>query len=458
MSRGLTLGLEQGSSILDGVAPPTASSPSSASDAAAADSLRGEPPVGTGSALRLLHAPVRGIESLSGELVLGGVRATVLVRRAGGTPCYAYARSVVDARIREVRSILPPETVLAYALKANPLPALVRHMAGACGGADVASVGEARLALESGFAPEAIWFAGPGKRAVEVAEAVAAGLVVVVESATQLRHLADAARATGRRPRAALRLNPPVPTRGAGMVMTGGPSPFGVDLDQVPGLLRQARLLGIGFEALHLFGASQVLDGGALAEMFIRHARVAADVLSDTSHPWRTVDLGGGFGVPYAAGEHELDLGPVCEGLAQAARIVRAVDASVGLRIELGRYLVAEAGVYFTRVLDRKQSCGRTILVLDGGMHHHLAAAGRLGQVLHRPFPIVPVHGMDRPPVERVDLAGPLCTPLDTLGRDVPLPRLDEGDLIAVLRSGAYGRSASPAGFLGREPAFELLV
>jgi diaminopimelate decarboxylase len=142
---------------------------------------------------------------------------------------------------------------------------------------------------------------------------------------------------------------------------------------------------------------------------------------------------------------------------------MRAVDvdrdfALTRFMIEPGRFLVGEAGLYVARVNDIKTSRGKKYLILDGGMNHHLAASGNLGQVIKRNFPIAILNRFDLPPAETVDVVGPLCTPLDTLGRSVSLPVAQVGDLIGVFQSGAYARTSSPLGFLSHPTPPEVLV
>jgi len=170
------------------------------------------------------------------------------------------------------------------------------------------------------------------------------------------------------------------------------------------------------------------------------------------------VNLGGGFGIPYFPGEEPLDLEKV--GAALAERMADLPDELADTRfcIELGRYLVGEAGVYLTRIIERKVSHGEVFLITDGGMHHQLAASGNFGTVVRRNYPVAIASRFTARTEEEASVVGCLCTPLDRLADKAGFPRAEVGDLVAVFCAGAYGASASPMHFLGQGPARELLV
>jgi diaminopimelate decarboxylase len=385
-----------------------------------------------------------------------------LADRVGQTPFYAYDRAAITRRVAEVRAILPEEVKLYYAVKANPMPALLAHLAPLVDGMDVASGGELRAALNAGCDPGQACFAGPGKRGSELAQAVAAGALIQVESEGEVHRLAEVCAVQGRAARVALRVNPDFEMRSAGMRMGGGPQAFGVDLEQAPEVLARIRACGLAFEGFHVYAGSQVLQ----ADWLIRSWRHAIEMLMSLAPhlPGRvqTVNLGGGWGIPYFAQAGRLDTGPLHDALADVSARMKQAWPEAALVQELGRYLVGEAGIYVARVLERKVSRGQTFLVLDGGLHHHLAATGHLGQIIHRPYPMGVAHvapgGQRTGDDEVVHVAGPLCTPLDSLGASVTLPRAEVGDLVVVFQSGAYGASASPQGFLSHPPCIEVLV
>ena len=392
------------------------------------------------------------------ELQVGGLPLSLLAERVGQTPFYAYDRSLIAARIGAVRQALPQGVRLHYALKANPMPALVSFVRPLVDGMDVASAGELKLALDAGADVQSIGFAGPGKRDAELRQAVASGVLLHVESARELRVLADVAQALGRPARVALRINPDWELRGAGMHMGGGPKPFGIDAEQVPGLLRSMVHEGVVFEGFHLYPGSQNLRSGVIAEGLRRSLDLVLRLAQDAPLPVRHVNLGGGWGIPYFRGEKALDLAPVAEAVAQVqADLARALPEA-RLVLELGRYLVGEAGIYVARVVDRKVSRGQVFLVTDGGMHQHLAASGNFGQVVRRNYPVVIGNRLQSTEREVASVVGPLCTPLDLLADRIELAVAQPGDLVVIFQSGAYGMTASPQAFLGHPSCPEVLV
>ena len=392
------------------------------------------------------------------ELQVGGLPLSLLAERVGQTPFYAYDRALMAARIAAVRQALPPSVRLHYALKANPMPALVGFMRPLVDGMDVASAGELKLALDAGMDGPSIGFAGPGKRMAELRQAVAAGALLHVESARELRGLADAAQALGRPARVALRINPDFELRGAGMQMGGGAKPFGIDAEQIPALLRGMAGDGLVFEGFHVYPGSQNLRGDVIAESLRRSLELVLRLAHDAPAPVRQVNLGGGWGIPYFPGEKALNLAPITEALVQVqAELAQALPAAQ-LVLELGRYLVGEAGIYVARVIDRKVSRGQVFLVTDGGMHHHLAASGNFGQVIRRNYPVAIGTRLQARAREIASVVGPLCTPLDLLADRVDVAVAQPGDLVVVFQSGAYGATASPQAFLGHPSCPEVLV
>ncbi|WP_288990782.1 pyridoxal-dependent decarboxylase, exosortase A system-associated [uncultured Sphingopyxis sp.] len=393
-----------------------------------------------------------------GMLRIGGRRADALADAAGDTPLFVYDRAMLTARAAEWRAAMPREVQLHYAMKANPFAPLLAHMATIVDGFDVASGGELALALASGMAAEHISFAGPGKRDRELEAAIAAGATLNLESAGEgARALAIADR-IGTRPRLAVRVNPDFDLKGSGMKMGGGAKPFGVDADAVPALVRMLIDAGADWRGFHIFAGSQALDADAIADTQAQTVALAARLAEAVGATPPLVNLGGGMGVPYFPGDRAVDAATVGARLAETLGARGAALAESGFAMELGRWLVAEAGVYLMRVVDRKVSHGETFLVTDGGLHHQLAASGNFGTVIRRNYPIAVAGRFGRGVDETVSVVGCLCTPLDRLGDQVGLPRADVGELIALFQAGAYGASASPAAFLGQGPAREMLV
>ncbi|WP_062432660.1 pyridoxal-dependent decarboxylase, exosortase A system-associated [Herbidospora daliensis] len=392
-----------------------------------------------------------------GQLTVGGVPAGTLAARVGSTPFFAYDRDLVTRRVALLRTVLPAEVELNYAVKANPMPALLQHLSGLVDGFDVASAGELKHALDTPVPPARIGFAGPGKTVGELTQAVAAGVTVELESETELARVRAIGAELGIPARIAIRVNPDFTVRGSGMRLGGGPQQFGIDAERVPQVL--ARLGDdVDFQGFHVFAGSQNLRADHICEAQ-RHTVDLVLGLAEVSPPIRYLNLGGGFGIPYSRRDQPLDLAPIGDNLARLLRervTPRLPEARVV--VELGRYLVGEAGVYVTRVVDRKESRGTTFVVVDGGMHHQLAASGNLGQVIRRNYPMAVADGVGRPVDPPVTVVGRLCTPLDLLGDRVELPRVDVGDLVVVFQAGAYGLTASPTGFLSHPAPVEILV
>jgi diaminopimelate decarboxylase len=396
--------------------------------------------------------------SEDGELLINGLKVSRLAAMAGRTPFYAYDRSLIDARVGVLRRLLPAGVQLHYAMKANPMPALVGFMAQRVDGLDVASGGELRVALDAGMVPSRISFAGPGKSADELRQALAAGVLLNVESAREVELLADLSEACGWPARVAVRINPDFEMRASGMRMGGGAKPFGVDAEAVPALLGRIGELGLAFEGFHLYAGSQNLNADSLIDMQRRSFDLMLRLSAGAPVRPKTLNLGGGFGIPYFRNEQPLALEPVCDALAGIVGEARSKLPGAELVVELGRYLVGEAGVYICRVVDCKVSRGQTFVVVDGGMHHHLAASGNFGQVIRRNYPVLVANRMGAPATGTVSVVGPLCTPLDLLADKVELADVRPGDLVAVFQSGAYGFTASPLGFLGHPEPVQMLV
>jgi len=405
-----------------------------------------------------LHAQQGLFEIREDRLHLGGIDLSRLAQRVGGTPFYAYERRLIHQRIALLRATLPQGIQLHYAIKANPMPALVQMLAGLVDGIDVASGGELSVALDTPMPPARISFAGPAKRDAELARAVAAGVLINLESEAEMERLAIIGERQGRAPRVAVRINPDFELRHAGMKMGGGPRQFGVDVARVPTMLHRLGQLGLDFLGFHIFAGSQNLDAEAIAETQQRGVQLALRLAAQAPAPLRLLNIGGGFGVPYFPGEQPLALARLAERMEMLQRGLEKDSPATRLVVELGRYLVAEAGIYVCRVVERKLSHGHVFLVTDGGLHHHLAASGNFGQVIRKNFPVAAAARIHGGPRETVSVAGPLCTPLDLLADELEMGHADAGDLIVVFQSGAYGLTASPVAFLGHPPALEVLV
>lgn len=410
------------------------------------------------SAARPQHAPLNQFPVQDDVLLIGGMPLPRLAQRVGQTPFFAYDRASMTQRVAELRRHLPSSVHLHYAMKANPMPAVVQHMATLVDGLDVASAGELKTALDTTMQASRISFAGPGKRDAELSVAIAAGIVLNLESENEMERAAVIGRQLGVQPQVAVRVNPDFELKSSGMKMGGGPKQFGVDAERVPAMLRRMAALELDFHGFHIFSGSQNLKAGAIQEAHDKTFALAARLAQDAPRALRVLNIGGGFGIPYFPGEERLDLDAVGNHLHEVLAQYAPQMPSAQVVIELGRYLVGEAGVYVTRIIDRKESRGQVYLVTDGGLHHQLAASGNFGQVIRKNYPVVignRVQGSER---ETVSVVGPLCTPLDLLADQMELAKAQPGDLVTVLQSGAYGRSASPSAFLSHPDAVEVLI
>lgn len=397
--------------------------------------------------------------AIDGQLAIGGLPVARLADRVGSTPFFAYDRALLTRRMELLRATLPSSIDLSYAVKANPMPAVVQHLAGLADSLDVASVLEMRVALDSPMPASRISFAGPGKTEQEIRQAVAAGVTIEMESTTEFQRIVRAGDSQGVTPRVAIRVNPDFSVKGSGMRMGGGPQQFGVDSEKVPGLLADVGAAGVEFLGFHIFAGSQNLRAEIVAEAQRKTVELVLSLADHAPGPIRYVNLGGGFGIPYFDRDEPFDLAFIGENLAELVdtRITPNLPEA-RVVIELGRYIVGECGVYITRVVDRKDSRGKTYLVVDGGLHHQLAASGNFGQVIRRNYPVAVANRVNEPAVDPVTVVGCLCTPLDLLGDNVTLPDAQVGDLVVIFQAGAYGLTASPGAFLGHPEAVEVLV
>lgn len=399
-----------------------------------------------------------GFEALDGELAIGGKTASALVAQAGGTPLFVYSRDRIARRIAHLRAAMPERLAIHYAVKANPFAPLLAEMAGLVDGFDIASGGELVMALAAGIAPDKVSFAGPGKRDDELEAAIRAGVTLNLESENEARRALAIAERLGMVPRLAIRVNPDFELRGSGMKMGGGAKPFGLDAERVPALARELLAAGADWRGLHIFAGSQALDAEALIETQANVLDLAARLAGEIGAPLPRLNMGGGFGIPYFNGDAPLDIAAIGAALKARFNSLPELLENTYFCIELGRYLVGEAGVYLTRIVDRKESHGQTYLITDGGLHHQLAASGNFGTVVRRNYPLAIANRFGIDATEEANVVGCLCTPLDRLADQAALPRADVGDLVAVFCAGAYGASASPAMFLGQGPAREILV
>ncbi len=399
-----------------------------------------------------------GYEALDGVLAVDGIKLTEVAEQAGETPLFVYSRALLTRKVTDLRAATPEKLAIHYAMKANPFGPLLTHIYGLVDGFDIASGGELELALAAGVDPARISFAGPGKRDRELEGAITHGVTLNCESEGEGDRALAIARRLGQPLKIAIRVNPSFDLKGSGMKMGGGAKQFGIDEERVPALVRRLIDSGADWRGFHIYAGSQALKAEALIEAQSQTIALAARLAEEAGAAPPHVNLGGGYGIPYFPGDVAVDVDAVGAALGRELDAVPTILSGTRFAIELGRYLVGEAGVYLTRIVDRKESHGEVFLITDGGLHHQLAASGNFGTVIRRNYPVAIANRFDAPADEVQSVVGCLCTPLDRLSDSAMLPRAEVGDLVAIFCAGAYGASASPANFLGQGPARETLL
>lgn len=399
-----------------------------------------------------------GYDCIDGELAIGGLTARALVETAGDTPLFVYSTSHLRKRMSDLRAAMPERLAIHYAMKGNPYSPVLALMNELVDGFDVASGGELELALNAGVDAARISFAGPGKRDRELQRAISLGVTLNCESEGEAERALAIGAQLGITPRIAIRVNPSFDLKGSGMKMGGGAKQFGVDAERVPALVKRIIAAGAEWRGFHIYAGSQALKAEAIIDMQAQTLALVAELTEAIGVSPRHVNLGGGFGIPYFPGDEPVDIKAVGAALREAFDALPASLCETHFCIELGRYLVGEAGVYLTRIVDRKISHGEIFLITDGGLHHQLAASGNFGTVIRRNYPVAIANKFGAEPEEVASIVGCLCTPLDKLSDQALLPSAEVGDLVAIFCAGAYGASASPANFLGQGPAKEMLV
>ncbi|WP_341713108.1 pyridoxal-dependent decarboxylase, exosortase A system-associated [Erythrobacter sp.] len=399
-----------------------------------------------------------GYSAVDGELAIGGRKVSDLVAEAGRTPLFVYSRQLIADRIAHLRAAMPKQLKINYAIKANSFAPLLSYVSTLIDGLDIASGGELKMVRASGFDVARVSFAGPGKRDEELEAAITAGVTLNLESENEAGRALAIAERTGHVPRLAIRVNPDFELKSSGMKMGGGAKPFGIDAGRVPALARRIVNAGCEWRGLHIFTGSQALSAEAVIDMQAKVLDCADRIATEAGLVLPKLNMGGGFGIPYFPGDEPLDIQAIGDALAERFERLPETLSEAELFIELGRYLVGEAGVYLTRIIDRKESYGETYLVTDGGLHHQLAASGNFGTVVRRNYPVAIASRFCGEPEEEANIVGCLCTPLDRLADKAYLPPAEVGDLVAVFCAGAYGASASPSAFLGQGAAAEVLI
>ncbi|WP_019435800.1 type III PLP-dependent enzyme [Streptomyces sp. AA0539] len=395
---------------------------------------------------------------MSDQAHIQGIPITELVEQFG-SPLYLYDGDVLHTQFHTLRNLLHPAIEVFYSLKANPNLSVCTVLHGYGAGAEVSSLTELITARRAGVPPQDIIFLGPGKSRAELAACLDEGVhAIICESVDELSLIDELARERGVTAPVALRVNPDLAVRGGGLSMGGKPRQFGIDEAQLPSLtdvrksFRAVRLVGI-----HVYLGTRILRAEVVVENTTRILALAERLADRLDIPLELVDVGGGLGVAYFDGEADLDITTLTSGLNTAIESFHSRHPEARLIMELGRYLTAPAGTYVVRVRYVKASFGENFAVADGGTNHHMAAVGG-GSFVKRNFPMQALTRLNEPSEGPWHITGPLCTPNDTLGKNVPMPALRAGDLIGVRRSGAYGPTASPVHFLSHGYPAEVLV
>jgi diaminopimelate decarboxylase len=367
---------------------------------------------------------------------------------------------VAEVQVGTLRRALPPVADLAYAVKANPALAVVAFLGELGLGADVASAGELAVARRAGIRGDRIVFTGPGKRDDELAAAVDAGLrAVTVESPGELDRLERVASERRRRVPVLLRAAASEVSRLERVRLVGddGAGKFGMaEPDLLAAAQAAARSPHLDLLGIHRCGASNVLDAAALVAHVAETVEIGRSMAAAVGVTLRLVDVGGGLGIPYEPHQDSFDVAGFGRRLTRLAQAWAAAPTTreVRLLLEPGRFLVAPAGAYLTRVVDRKRVGEDEVVILDGGVHHLLRPV-LVGQE-HR-IRVLGARGRGRR-AWPVTVAGPLCSGLDVLAASAALPLPDVGDLIAVLDAGAYGFTESMPFFLSHPIPAEVAI
>lgn len=374
-----------------------------------------------------------------------------------GTPAYVYDAEIIEYQYDLLRNALPEAFEVFYSAKANPLLGICQLLRRRGSGIEVASEGELRLALAAGFSPQKILFTSPGKTTKELKYAIKQNIYCVnVESVEEARLIDEIARRNGRRVQVSIRVNSDYGGTGAGLRMSGVATQFGIDQYDVKEAadailsLPAVRLIGV-----HVFSGTQVLDAGQIIRNMEETMKLAIGLSEACEFPLAFLDLGGGFGVPYFQGEEALDMAAFHQNLLMLWDDYKDRLAEVRIGVESGRFLLADSGVFMTKVLYVKTCRGHRYVICDGGSNQH-ASSAFLGRYVRNNFPMR-VLGKHDSALEEAYVVGPLCTPTDVIGHKVRLPAVAPGDLLVVEKSGAYGLTHSPALFLSHALPCELL-
>ncbi|MBC8405653.1 MAG: alanine racemase [Planctomycetes bacterium] len=374
-----------------------------------------------------------------------------------GTPLFLIHQEQIQHQFHSLRQALPSQFAIHYSVKANPAPGVISQLLQLGAGLEIASAGEFNLAMQAGASAQQIIFAGPCKSRAELQLVVEQGIGQIhLESFEEIELISEIALAQQKVVSVAVRVNPLAQAAAGSMRMGGLPSPFGFDEEILESVLRRVEVAaGLNLIGIHQFAATQVLNADDLLRQWTHAIRLGHKFEEILNRPPTVIDVGGGLGIPLYAQDNPLDL----HALAAGCKTLPSIPLNCQMVVEPGRFLLGPAGIYICKIAAVKRSREKLFLICDGGMHHHLAASGNLGQVIKRDYPVTVLERSNSgAEMQNAQICGPLCTPLDVLARSVQVQNPAVGDLVVVGQSGAYASTASPMHFLGHPAAAEVLL
>ncbi|TYS32530.1 hypothetical protein FZC65_08250 [Bacillus pumilus] len=378
-----------------------------------------------------------------------------------GTPMYVYDGDALKEHYGHITSWLHQTAEVFFSFKSNGNFAIASLLRSFGAGIEVASAGELLMAVKAGYSPQQIIFSGPGKGKEEIDIAIQHEIYcIIAESKEELIYIAESAKHQDKQASVGIRVNPESIESRAKIKMGGVPSPFGIDESKLKEVFDLFQMYdhSLLFKGIHMYLGTQVLDETSLLSSFEYTLNTAVRIKNEYGLICQMVDLGGGFGIPYFQHEKPLHAERLFQNVAELIRSYETELEGARFIIEMGRFLLAECGVYLTAIQYVKESKGQPFLIADGGMHHHQAMTFR-GRLLRNNYPMRLIkHSQKTAPVVKQSIVGPLCTPEDLIGRQVELPQGEVGDLLCIEKSGAYGLCYSPTLFLGHPSPLELLL
>lgn len=375
-----------------------------------------------------------------------------------GSPMYLYNAAVIQKQYMKLKSSLPQRFEIFYSMKANPLLGICQLLKSYGSRIEVASEGELHTSLAAGFPVQDIVFTSPGKTVDELAYAIDKDIYSInVESFAELEIIEKIAQEKSKKANISFRINPDYNAFGAGIKMSGGSTQFGIDYEQLmEGIDTVFLNPHINLIGIHVYMGTQILNADNIVSIMDKIFEMALSIQARSGIHLEFIDLGGGFGIPYFTNDHQLDLLALKSGTDKVWHKYRDRFCNTRIAVESGRFLLAESGLFFSKVLYCKHSKNQAFIVCDGGSNFH-ANSAFLGRHIRNNFPMS-ILGREKEPLFETTVVGPLCTPADVIGQKVMLPKAEPGDYLVVEKSGAYGLTNSPLMFLSHPQPAEILV